>query len=382
MTGGSGGAGGAGAQGYRDGKDGDAGAAGSAWGSGIYLQGTQNITFSPGLGQTQIIAGAIDDAAGQHAGSGVGSVSMKGDGLLILSAANSFTGGLKLYGGTTELAAAGAAGLAGTGSFAKIDFVGVAALKVDSAALVSTGVVSTSGSVSYSFGGELVNFAGGDSVIFSSLSAAGASYTYVPGNHILAIHSGGKDVVLRLSGFSAESFTLSANSSGNLVITGAMATVNDLNAAIVNANAMPANSGVIHINLTSNIYLSNNALQAINLKPGVTLNIDGGNYVIDGQSKQRGLFVYSGEVTIENLTIQNMVAKGGAGSGAGAGLGGGLFVANDSAHGAAPGVVTLTNVNFAGNSAIGGSATAGMNQGGGGGMGGDGGNGSDFYGAG
>jgi hypothetical protein len=49
---------------------------------------------------------------------------------------------------------------------------------------------------------------------------------------------------------------------------------------------------------------------------------------IDGMGDQRGFFVYGGNVTLENLTIENAVAQGGAGGpggGGGAGLGGGLF---------------------------------------------------------
>jgi hypothetical protein len=60
---------------------------------------------------------------------------------------------------------------------------------------------------------------------------------------------------------------------------------------------------------------------------------------LGGTNVYRGLFVYSGVSTIENLTIENAVANGGAGGGGGgggAGLGGGPFVANKSAAGAAP----------------------------------------------
>ena len=92
--------------------------------------------------------------------------------------------------------------------------------------------------------------------------------------------------------------------------------------------------------------------------------------VLDGGGTQRGLFVYAGTVNIQNLTISNMVARGGTGGGGtgggggvggggGAGLGGGLFIANNSAHGAAPSNVTLTNVTFAKDTAAGGAGGAG-----------------------
>src|SRR5882672_8658103 len=80
---------------------------------------------------------------------------------------------------------------------------------------------------------------------------------------------------------------------------------------------------------------------AINQKAGVTLDIKGHGATIDGKNEatqqsynQRGFFVYSGVVTLENMTIANTVAHGGdggdglGGGGGGAGLGGGLFIAN------------------------------------------------------
>jgi hypothetical protein len=131
--------------------------------------------------------------------------------------------------------------------------------------------------------------------------------------------------------------------------------------------------GNYEIDLTDNITLTSQLL-AINLPAGVTLTINGEGHTIDGNNNQyNGLFVYSGDVTIENLTIANAAAKGGnggtgdVGGGGGAGLGGGLFVAGaTTAQGAgvSPGtkepgqatvpVVTLINVGFTGDSATGG----------------------------
>src|SRR5690242_18560499 len=82
-------------------------------------------------------------------------------------------------------------------------------------------------------------------------------------------------------------------------------------------------------------------LYALNLKAGVSVTIDGGGFSLSGANTYRGLFVEAGQVTVENLTIKNAVATGGAGGagaryggGGGAGLGGGLFVASG-------GIVTL-----------------------------------------
>ena len=89
------------------------------------------------------------------------------------------------------------------------------------------------------------------------------------------------------------------------------------------------------IDITGPIDLTS-PLLAISLLGGSTLTIEGTNsggcapqvQTIDGANTYSGLFVYSGNVTIDDLTIQNAKAIGGAGGtgkvggGAGAGLGG------------------------------------------------------------
>jgi hypothetical protein len=134
------------------------------------------------------------------------------------------------------------------------------------------------------------------------------------------------------------------------------------------------------INVTGTIDLTDELL-AINLPVGSTLTINGGSgAVLDGLGDQRGLFVYSGTVTIENLTLQNMKAQGGAGGsgGGGGGLGGGLFVAGTNGSGghdpsqAVVPDVTLTNVIFSNDAAVGGNAPTSGLYGGGGLGGGDG----------
>lgn len=86
--------------------------------------------------------------------------------------------------------------------------------------------------------------------------------------------------------------------------------------------------------------------------PGVPFNgtgtIDAGGGVIDG-ANSTGFFLQSGNLTIENATIQNFLTRGGNGSGGGAGLGGVLFV-NDGA------TATINDVTFQTNTVIGGQA--------------------------
>jgi hypothetical protein len=165
-----------------------------------------------------------------------------------------------------------------------------------------------------------------------------------------------------------------------LYISQPVTTEAQLNAAIVRADDAVAGSGVITIDVGGDIGFSAE-LSAINLHAGVSLDIRGHGYTLDGGGAWRGLLVYSGAVSVEDLTLANMAAIGGAGAGSGgggAGLGGGLFVANDAADGAAPGAVTLSNVNFVGDSASGGSGGATGLGGGGGGLGGAG-NGADSF---
>jgi hypothetical protein len=116
------------------------------------------------------------------------------------------------------------------------------------------------------------------------------------------------------------------------------------------------------------------------------VNIVGNGYTINMQTADRAFFIAGGNVAINNLTIQNGNATGGAamGGGAGAGLGGAIFVGGgtynggfDPMAGTTPvftGIstpnVTLSGVGFLNNSAVGGSSGIGSLSTGGGGMGG------------
>jgi hypothetical protein len=143
----------------------------------------------------------------------------------------------------------------------------------------------------------------------------------------------------------------------------------DLNAAITAIDTGPSNTPYT-ITLSQSFSLTS-ALVALNIPSNSTVFIDGAHHTIDGGVTQlvngvptvvptyNGFFVYSGNVTIQDLTVANTVSEGGSGSGGGAGFGGGLFVA-------AAANVTLSNVSFTGDQAIGGTGIGG--SGGGGGM--------------
>ncbi len=163
----------------------------------------------------------------------------------------------------------------------------------------------------------------------------------------------------------------------------------DLNAAIISADHAAPGSFTIDLDVGFTLTAD---LQAVNLNTGTSLTIDGGSHTIDGDGLFRGLFVNSGSLTLSNLTVADTVARGGAGGagyyggGGGAGLGGGLFVAGlnvvNGVTVSTGGAVTLNNVSFSGDAAVGGNGgtrslgsgdVGEAGAGGGGGMGGDGG---------
>ena len=164
-------------------------------------------------------------------------------------------------------------------------------------------------------------------------------------------------------------------------ITQSVSTASGLNAAIEQADGL-ASGSIETITFSSDINLGTTELEALNLAPGVTVDIDGGGNTLNGGGTQRGLFVYAGRVDVSDLTVADTKALGGAGAndgGGGAGLGGGLFIGANVAGD--PGAVTLTGVMFSGDSAIGGSGGAGT-FGAGGGLGGNAGSGPGFSGGG
>src|SRR5665213_2560350 len=104
--------------------------------------------------------------------------------------------------------------------------------------------------------------------------------------------------------------------------TFSVATEQQLDSAIASIDAGGANAAATAytITLTASITLDSDGLDLINLESGASLTIQGQNHFIDGGNDggiiSRGLFVQAGTVTVNNLTIQNAQASGGAGGGA------------------------------------------------------------------
>jgi hypothetical protein len=113
-----------------------------------------------------------------------------------------------------------------------------------------------------------------------------------------------------------------------------VSTLAELNDVLTQAAYVPANYGALEIDIAagSTIDISGSSgLFAVNLQTGVTLDLKGHGATLDGHNARQGLFVYSGQVTFEDLNVVNTIANGGSGlgsGGGGAGLGGGLFVAS------------------------------------------------------
>ncbi|GAN78026.1 hypothetical protein [Acidisphaera rubrifaciens] len=103
--------------------------------------------------------------------------------------------------------------------------------------------------------------------------------------------------------------------------TQSVSTVAQLNAAIDTANSLTDGSNDT-VTFTGNIALAATQLEALNLAVGVTVDINGGGYTLDGGGTQRGLFVYAGRVDVSDLTITDTKALGGKGNAGGGGHGG------------------------------------------------------------
>lgn len=122
-----------------------------------------------------------------------------------------------------------------------------------------------------------------------------------------------------------------------------------LRVAIAQSNVTPEDD-LIDLSRTSGTISLQSSLPAITGNVFIKGN---GDNIISGENAHRVLTVERGNVDIKNLTIANGLAQGNDGvngAGAAAGMGGGLYI-ND-------GVVTLSNVSFMNNRAVGGTGTS------------------------
>ena len=354
---------------------------GQGFGGGLFLQGNETINLAPASGTVETISGVVADqtgSGGTGSAAGAGRLALSGAGTLDLTAANTFTGGVTIKSGVLELANASAAGngeIQFASTSGEIEYAGGANLANTVSGLGSKNEIDFS-TVAFATGDKAVDNAG--QVSIETTAGQTVAKFSVIGIYHSAVFKVGADG----SGHLLVGYAAPAN--GFLNVSSAAKLSADIEAIDNESEADGGNGTAYSITLQTGATLTESAdISAINLIGADTLTINGLGAVLNGAGAYQGLFAYSGATTIENLTIENAVAKGGAGgSGAGAGgggmgAGGGLFGANNSAAGAVPANVTLDDVIFKSDSAQGGAGGAhgSYGVGGGGGLGGAGGEG-------
>lgn len=323
--------------------------------------------------------------------SGTGLLDKVDSGTLLLTHTNNYSGGTTIGGGTLELDAPTAAGSGAINFAAGINSV----LKVDNAAL------TTGAGGSLTIVNTISGFVPGETIQLSGVTLD-ASYTAtLQSGNVLKVAGDSTTYLFNLDSnhnYSGNQFVVTDIPGGgtdiNVIIPGQVVTLTAANEAQLNNALQQIDQGppstAYQINITADFSLTTQ-MWAVNLPAADSLVIVGNGHTIDGGVNTlvggvltdvptyRGFFVNSGNVTVEGLTLKNMLAVGGSGAGGGgggAGLGGGLFIGST-------GVVTLDDVNFVGDVARGG--TGGQvtnlysnshgnhvfNGGGGGGLGGD-----------
>ena len=374
---------------------------GDGLGGAIFWQDTGTLTLTPGVGQTSAIKSSIADQTGSdptnhYNDPGVLTVQANGPGVTALDATNTFSGNLLLSEGTIIL---GAPGAAGSG---EVEFTNTTT--THSTLAFSVADAPTTTTVIAGFSGTL------DQIDVSDLTPTTSNtVVFADANGIATLQEGTKAVQLNLGPSAAgEALTLTPDGGGGTrVLPGAnvvagttfvVGTEAELNQAIADVDAATA-PGAYTIQLNGNVTEGTDTgdaitfegqalsapadLYAFNLQSGVSVTLDGAGFALDGAGQYRGLFAYAGTLAVDNLTIQNADAIGGAGAGAvegggggGAGLGGAVFVAGTTPTSSGANV-SLTDVTFTNDGAQGGAGgPTGFAAGGGGGLGGDG-NGSD-----
>jgi len=182
----------------------DSGANGQAFGSGIFLQGNETITFAPAEGTTEQVFDVIADqtgSGGTGAGAGVGALTLNGAGTLDLIADNAYTGGTTINKGVLELSNAKGAGRG------KIRFA------------------STSGEVECAAGAHLANtisgFRGSDKIDFSQVAFAARDHAVDNSRKVSIETAAGKMVAtFKVTGtYTSSNFHVGADASRHVLVT-------------------------------------------------------------------------------------------------------------------------------------------------------------------
>ena len=174
--------------------------AGAGLGSGIFVQGTNSVTFAPSVGGTETIAGVIADQAGSG---GAATIAVNGAGTLKLTAANTYTGGTSLQAGTLEIATGASVG---TGV---ISFTGASTLRIDA---VLTGTTN-------SFANTVANFGYGDSIDLRGLAFASGATAVLSAGTLLTVTAGSNSEKITLAAPRNSSFTVTNDGTNGSLVT-------------------------------------------------------------------------------------------------------------------------------------------------------------------
>jgi autotransporter-associated beta strand protein len=203
--------------------------AGSSAGSGLFLDGSDVLQFSPAAGQTISITDAISDGYGATGNSALGSwdVQQNGAGRTILRGNNQYSGGTSIFDGTLNVASDANLGMAGTDVSLVDATLEIAGTSTFARRLETTGVatVSVSPGQTATWSGQVTNWDGNGFVLVTGggrLALTNATNDYglgtgVIGNSTLAISNDGN------LGATGTGIVLGdASSHGTLAVTGSL----------------------------------------------------------------------------------------------------------------------------------------------------------------
>lgn len=229
----------------------------------------------------------------------------------------------------------------------------------DSGDILLLGCNVGAGTQGQSFIDRLSQLTGADVAASNDLTGSAAK----GGDWTLEVADGVIEAELAIQNATAYEDTLGVFNVSVATDNGNGGTVGTLSWAITQANATPEDDT---IQLGTDVQLTGFSQPVIN----GNVNFVGNNRTVSGENGVRPFFVRSGTVSFSNMTIDKGRSAGSTNGGGGAGMGGGLFVYD--------GNVTVNNVTFSNNQVIGGGGSEAVRVGGGklgGGVGGKGGGG-------
>jgi len=299
--------------------------AGSAYGSGIFLQGSNTLTFSPVAAQTITFSDVLGDEAGNGgSASNKAALTMNGAGTLVLSNANKYAGTTTLTSGTLAAnnnAALGTSTLAFNGGTLQQTAGGTIALSnpiTISAAngtiggsnnltlsgnatltgnqiITNTGTTTLSGILS-STGGVTVNNGSGTAILSNANTYAGTT-TLTSGTLTVNSNSSGTNHALGTSTLAFNGGTLQQGASGGLTLPNSF-TVSSNNGIVAGSNNITLSGNGI---LTGNQIITNTGTTTLSgllsSTGGVTVNNGTGTVILSNAN------TYTGTTTLTSGTL-------------------------------------------------------------------------------